>query len=182
MYCIFRASSTTTSSSSKSDFSAPWMRASLLNTDTYVGSPDFLSHLVWSKTGNQNDLMNAPSDIKATPQASDRATCAIVGIVSPVRLFLEPHGNFNPMFENSALETSKAQFQLVSPALHPEFNDDFNVGIEHIESLQNKAITEGPNAEHFIVFDGQRKGLKFSWPLFEKRVRLLPFPKTVTLN
>jgi len=147
------------------------MRATLLNTDSYVGSEDFLSQLVWLKTGNQSDLMSA-SDSNA-PHASDRASCAIVGTVSPVRLFLEPHGNFNPMFENSALETSKVQFQLTSPETHQEFSNDFKIGIEKIESLQNKAIVEGSSAEHFVVLDGQRKALKFSWPLFEKRVRHL---------
>jgi hypothetical protein len=115
--------------------------------------------------------MSAPSGIGDNPQPSERATCAIVGTVSPTRLFLEPHGNFNPMFENSALETSKIQFQLVPPAIHPEFTEDFTLGIERIEKLQNKAITEGPTAEHFVILDGQKKGLKFSWPLFEKRVR-----------
>lgn len=160
----------TESSFSKSDFSAPWMRTSLLNTATYVGAQDFLSHVVWTKTGIQNDLMNTASDIDGTPPDSDRATCAVVGTVSPNRLFLEPHGNYNPMFENSALESSKVQFQLITPVVHPEFADDFVLGIEHIEKLQNKAITEGPSAEHFVVMDGQKKALKFSWPLFEKRV------------
>jgi hypothetical protein len=46
------------------------------------------------------------------------------------------------------------------------------LGIERIEKLQNKAISEGPSAEHFVVMDGQKKALKFSWPLFEKRVRV----------
>ena len=169
----FTSSLNSTSSSSKSDFSAPWMQADLLNTETYVALPNFLSRLVWSKAGSQNDLMYVPSD-KDTPQYSSQATCAIVGTMSPVQLFLEPHGNFNPLFENSTLETSKAQFQLVSPALQPEFNNDFKVRIEHIKSLHNKAIMEGPNTEHFVVLDGQRKALKFSWPLFEKRVCILP--------
>ena len=65
---------------------------------------------------------------------------------------------------------SKLQFQLVLPGIHLEFNDDFRLGVEQIEKLQNKAIVEGPNAEHFVVLDGQRKTLKFLWPLFEKRV------------
>jgi hypothetical protein len=115
--------------------------------------------------------MCMPGDPEHPP--SERATCAVVGVVSPSRLFLEPHGNYNPTFDNSALESSKAQFQLVPPlaTVHPEFNNDFNLGMEHIETLQNKAITDGPNAEHFVVSDGQVKALKFTWPLFEKRVR-----------
>jgi hypothetical protein len=156
-------------SPTKSEFSAPWTRATLLNTPTYVGSADYLSHLVWLKSGNQNELMNVPSDVDDTP--SERATCAVVGTVSTSRLFLEPHGNFNPTFNNAALETSKAQFQLISPVVHPEFSDDFKLGLEHIENLQNKAITEGPKPEHFVVSDGHAKALKFTWPLFEKRVR-----------
>jgi hypothetical protein len=154
--------------SKPSKFSAPWMHATLLNSDTYVGSPEFLSNLVWLKTGNQNDLMCVPVD--SNDASSERATCSIVGTVSPVRLYLEPHGNFNPMFDNSALETSKLQFQLISPEVHPEFIDDFKLGLERVEKLQNKVITDGPDGEHFIVSDGRTRALKFSWPLFEKRV------------
>jgi hypothetical protein len=140
-----------------------------MNTPTYVGTPEFLSTVVWLKTGNQDDLMEAPATSSATP--SEKATCAIVGTVSPTRLLLEPHGNFNPTFDNAALESSKMQFQLVSPDLHPEFSADFKRGIERLERLQKQAITEGPNGEHFVIWDGRTKGLKFSWPLFEKRVR-----------
>lgn len=124
--------------------------------------------MTWLKTGNQNDLVLVPTDLES--QSSKRATCAVVGTVSPTRIFLEPHGNYNPNYEKTALETSKAQFQLVSPTIHPEFNVDFTLGIDHIESVQDMAIKEGPRAEHFVVADGLKKALKFSWPLFEKRV------------
>jgi hypothetical protein len=91
-------------------------------------------------------------------------------MVLPNRLYLEPHGNFNPNFEKATLETSKAQFQLVSLMLHPDLEDDFKRGIKNIESIQRMAIKEGPAAEHFVVSEGGKKALKFSWPLFEKRV------------
>ena len=68
------------------------------------------------------------------------------------------------------LETSKAQFLLVTPTAFPEFDVDFNHGIKEIEAIQKKAIKEGPSAEHFVVANNPKKGLKFSWPLFEKRV------------
>ena len=119
---------------------------------------------------NQSDLVMAASNFDSEDSPSSRATCAVVGTVSSNRLFLEPHGNYNPNFEKTALETSKAQFQLVPPSHFPEFGVDFGHGIKHIEAIQKKAITEGPPAEHFVVMDGTKKGLKFSWPLFEKRV------------
>jgi hypothetical protein len=123
------------------------------------------------KTGNQNDLVTTNKATLPKDESHTRATCAVVGIVSANRLFLEPHGNFNPNFEKTALETSKAQFQLISPTVYPEFESDFSRGIKNIETLQNQTIREGPEAEHFIVSDGVKKALKFSWPLFEKRVR-----------
>ena len=109
-----------------------------------------------------------PNDAEATPPK--QATCAVVGIVSPNQLFLELHGNYNPTFEKTTLETLKAQFQLVSPTLHPEFKIDFNLGIGHLKTIQRNAIKEGPTAQHFVVSDGLKKALKFSSPLFEKRV------------
>ena len=124
--------------------------------------------------------MISPNSLDSPSQTSDRATCAIVGTISPIRLFLEPHGNYNPTFDKSALETSKVQFLLVPPVIHPDFVDDFNIAVEHIERLQDKAITEGPGGEHFIILDGRNKALKFSWPLFEKRVCQFFFLKTLS--
>jgi len=168
--CVLTCSQSTTSVSSDPELSVPWTRTSLLNTPTYVASPGFLSQVVWTKSSNQNDLVNAATDSETTDAPSSRATCAVVGCVSPNRLFLEPHGNYNPSFENTALETSKAQFQLVSPTIHPEFDIDFNHGIKNIENIQKRVCKEGPGAEHFVVSDGGLRALKFSWPLFEKRV------------
>ncbi|KAF8814019.1 hypothetical protein BYT27DRAFT_7250431 [Phlegmacium glaucopus] len=111
-----------------------------------------------------NELMNVPSDVKDTPSVP--ATCAVVG--SPL---VEPHGNFNPTFEHVSLEISKAQFQIISPTTYLELNDNFELGIKHIESLQNKAITDGPNPNYFVVWDNKSKALKFSWPLFKKRTK-----------
>ena len=171
-----------------SQFSVPWTWTSLLNIPTYLGSAEFLSRVQWLKTGIQNDLVIARTldDSKEIPPT--RATCAIAGIISPNRLLLEPHGNFNPNFEKNLLETSKVQFQLVSPIVHSDFDADFNRGICHIESLQKHAIQEGPEGEHFIVADGQHRALRFSSPLFEKRVsncisiRLLLFPLAIYNN
>ena len=114
-------------------------------------------------------IAKAPDD--PTDVGPTWATCAIVGLISPNHLLLEPHGNFNPNFERNTLETSKVQFQITSPTIHPEFASDFTQGIARIETLQRHAIKEGPDAEHFIVADGPDRALKFSWPLFEKRVR-----------
>jgi hypothetical protein len=146
-----------TSTSRNSDLSVPWERTSLLNTPTYVGSPDFLSQVDWSKSNNQNELVAAYSDPKNPP--TDPVTCAIVGTVSPNRHFLEAHGNYNPNY--APLEASKAQFQLISPADHPEFAADFNRGIQVIEVLQSKAIREGPDAQYLVVSDGLRKAVRF---------------------
>ena len=128
----------------------------------------------WFKTSKQSDLVIASgNDCEDTPP--EKATCAIVGTVSPTRLYLEPHGNYNPNFEKNTLETSKMQFQLTSPDGHPEFEADFLRGLKNLEVIQKKAIKEGPGAEHFIVADGMKRALKFSWPIFERRVRSLYF-------
>ena len=113
--------------------------------------------------------MLAPAELENPP--IERATCAVVGKVSTNRAFLEPHGNYNPNFEKTSLESSKIQFQLIAPTSHPEFEIDFGHAINRIVSIQKKTIKEGPPAEHFVVTDGIKPALKFSWPIFEKRVR-----------
>jgi hypothetical protein len=142
----------------------------LLNTPTYIASAEFPAHVAWERSGNQNDLIQTPSDNEDKPPFSTRATCAVVGTISSDRLYLEAHGNYNPNFDRAALESSKLQFQIVAPASHPEFKTDFELGINHIDSIQNKAITHGPKGEHFVVKDGHQMALRFSSPLFEKRV------------
>lgn len=133
----------------------------LLDTSTYVTSSDFTSHVVWLKNGHQNDLMLrvAPAEPDARP--TERATCAIVGkVLSANRAFLEPHGNYNPNFEKTSLEMSKVQFLLVAPTSHPDFETDFATSLDRIETIQRKAIKEGPSAEHFIVSDGINRAFK----------------------
>jgi hypothetical protein len=164
-----------TDTSKTSDFSEPWTRATLLKTEAYVASPDFLSRVEWARTGIQNNLVVArdPSDPVDVP--SKPATCAIVGIVSRSRLYLEPHGNFNPNYDNlkAGLEGAKTQFQVVSPTERLQFNADFDIATERLEALQRQAIKDGPNGEYFVVQDGLKNALRFSWPLFERRVRHL---------
>ncbi|KAF8802411.1 hypothetical protein BYT27DRAFT_7261183 [Phlegmacium glaucopus] len=156
-----------TTSSQDTNFSAPWMKANLKNTSTYVGSDNFDSQLVWLKNNNQNKLMIVPEDHKEKPFM--QVTWAVVGVVSFQRLFLEPHGNFNPIFEKSALENSKAQFMLISPPIDNEFYSDFQLAIEHIKNLQNKVVSTGPDPKYFLIEDGRQTGMRFSSPLFEKR-------------
>jgi len=150
--CVLTCSQSTTSVSSDAEMSVPWTRTSLLNTPTYVASPGFLSQVVWTKSSNQNDLVNATTDSETTDAPSSRATCAVVGCVSPNRLFLEPHGNYNPSFENTALETSKAQFQLVSPTIHPEFDIDFNHGIKNNRKHPEEGVQRGTRCRAFCRF------------------------------
>ncbi|KAF8815383.1 hypothetical protein BYT27DRAFT_7333929 [Phlegmacium glaucopus] len=151
----------------ESVFSAPWTRANLMNTPTYVASEEFKSQLMWVKGTTQNDLMIVLE--KCNNKPTIRATCVVVGIISSKRLFLEPHGNYNPNFNSPKLEASKAQFMLTAPPVDGVFNVDFKLGIEHLEKIQNKAVLEGNKPQHFIVVDGEQTGMKFSWPLFEKR-------------
>ena len=108
--------------------------------------------MLWAKSGNQDDLMLTPTNIEDPP--SQRAVCAVVNTVSANHIFLKAHGNYNPNFKRTSPETSKAQFQIVSPDNHPEFDGDFNQAIAHIEAIQKKAINDGPHGEHFIVSDG----------------------------
>ena len=89
------------SRSSNSSASIPWTRANLLSTPTYIASPGFGSRVVWTKNSNQNDLVYAASELEDSKTPSPRATCAVVGTVSPNRLYLEPHRNCNPIFENT---------------------------------------------------------------------------------
>jgi hypothetical protein len=139
----------------------------------FIGSATFGSHVAWAKEGNHSSLINAVDVNNST--LSRPATCVVVGIVSPVPLFLEPHGTYNHMFRNGTLETSKLQFQLLTPTLDPDLEADFDLGLNQIEHLQERAIMGGSRPECFVVVhnqtgDGVIKAFEFSWPLFADRV------------
>ncbi|KAF8801912.1 hypothetical protein BYT27DRAFT_7215789 [Phlegmacium glaucopus] len=108
----------------------------------------FNSQLTWLENKNQNDLMIVPEDQKE--RLTIHATCAVVGI-------------------KSTLESSKTQFSLIAPPIDNVFNSDFQLGIEHIKTLQNKVVSTGPQPKYFLIEDGEQTGMRFSCPLFEKR-------------
>jgi hypothetical protein len=139
-----------------------------MNSPAYVASDAFLSHVQWSKTGNQSNLIITPASDEPKDSAPELATCAVVGTVSRNKLFLEPYGNFNPTY--AGLETTKAQFQIISPTAFPEFAMDFDRATARMENLQRLAVKDGPEGAYFVVTDGFKKALKFSSPLFEKGV------------
>jgi hypothetical protein len=139
----------------------------------YVVCADFPAHVAWDKSGNQNDLVQAPTSDNGMPAV--RATCAVVGTISLDRLYLEPHGNYNPNFERAALESSKLQFRIVAPASHPDLKNDFDIGINHIDQVEARAITQGPKGEHFKVKDRPgwlSEGIEVSLATFQEASEL----------
>ena len=64
-------------------------------------------HVLWAKSGSQDDLMLTPTNIEDPP--SQCAVCAVVGTLSTNRIFLEleAHGNYNPNFERTSLRVAR---------------------------------------------------------------------------
>ena len=113
--------------------------------------------MLWAKTpksGNQDNLMLTPTNIEDPP--SQCAVCAVVGTVSANHIFLEAHRNYNLNIERTSLETLKAQFQIVSPDNHPEFDANFNQAIAHIRPSKRRPSMTA----HMENISSSQKGLE----------------------
>jgi hypothetical protein len=160
-----------------SPFSPSILRASLLETRSYAGSLAFSDHVTWNKVTNESYLTAASNNPNTTSFPSHPRACAVVGVVSPIHLYVRPHGNYSPEFERGHLENSQLQFQIVAPALLPGFKADFDFGVQRFKNIQRLVSTHAHRfpADQFVVIynetgDGPEKALKFQSPLFEERV------------
>ncbi|KAF9470665.1 hypothetical protein BDN70DRAFT_939522 [Pholiota conissans] len=143
-------------------FNGPLHRSRLLQHGNYAASDGF--PYLWKWKQGRGSL---PSKLIVDGEEGEceDVYCRVVGTVSPDdRLFLEPHGNFNPAFETPIMAKSKLQFTLTKPS-DPDFGQDYTLAYRRLEAVQD-AIAHGPDRSWFLN-DGT---MRFSFPLWEKKI------------
>lgn len=99
----------------------------------------------------------------------------VVGRVSPDKVYLGTHGNFNPNFEEPmiAVRGAKLQFTLTRPVGDPDFEPDFDIAVTRLGDIQGQ-IAKTPRHKYFLQegTTGPPSYMRLSFPLWEPMVSL----------
>jgi len=144
----------------------PYERAQLQRSQQYVPSSAFTQIVGWKREGSGNILVKMNSD-SGSSSAREPFISVVVGQISDQNLFVGPQGNYNPSYNK--LATAKFKFILNCPD-DVDFGPDFGPALKNIETVQNM-INKGVRSQHFIGGENNDRGLRFSAPVFEVRVR-----------
>ncbi|KAF9561236.1 hypothetical protein CPC08DRAFT_722886 [Agrocybe pediades] len=147
-------------------FNADMHRAQLMNLPQYVASSDFLTICRWvSHRGHLLALVSDPN----TPIEPVRSI--IVGIISVDKAYLQPHGNFNPSFNDpwKAARAAKLSFTLQCPDNHPAFSEDWKPALDKLEGIQDQIASTQKKLHFFVNEPNRQRSLRFGFSLWEER-------------
>jgi hypothetical protein len=144
-----------------------------------MGRTDYLSGIDWK---NRNPFRL----LQHRTRAYDDCSCVVVGRVTPLRAYLDPHGDFDAV--SNAPETfgnARLRFSLVRPYVTvPYFPEEFDTAVSNI-----CRITHGLPASNCVVddtflthCDDGTTMINFSWDLFEDVSYHSPAAPSVVLN
>jgi len=152
---------------------------SCVSEGAYMGQTDYLSGIDWKNRSPFRLLQHKM-------RAYDNCSCVVVGRVTPLQAYLEPHGDFDAL--SNAPETfgnARLMFSLVRPDVTvPYFPEEFNTAVSNI-----RCITHGLPASNCVVddtfltrCDDGNTMINFSWDLFEDVSHHLLATPNVVLN
>lgn len=130
----------------------------LLQENGYGAAAQFSSTYSWHALKTGDVLINSHN--------KQNAVVSIVGRVLENRLDCTPSGNFaDRSFDK--LATAKFQLLLGKPD-DTIFTTDFDTAMQHLVELQQK-ISPGKPGQNLIVFERDKKVLRFTRPVFDVR-------------
>jgi hypothetical protein len=138
-------------------------REKLRKQQSYAATSSFSHSSGWTlaKTGHM---------LVTNPGGNEQVAIGVAKVLDH-KLFCGPMANYNAQFENATLEKAKYTFTVGRPD-HPGFRDDYDQLYANLEKLQG-SICYGKDRRNML--DPQTKTIRFACPLFEQRVRFLPF-------
>lgn len=143
-----------------SPFNCVSYRASLEKLRNYAATAAFVSDIGWKGEGYGHILCNKVS--------REDTVCIMLGKVSSSRLNTSPIGNFNKSFE-SPFHKAKFQFTLTTPN-EPALIHDFQASVAALSKAQ-EAMSATEGSAYMILEEGAERSVRFSAPVFIKRVR-----------
>lgn len=143
-----------------SPFNCVTYRSSLEKLRNYTATAAFISDIGWKGEGFGHALCN-----KLT---REETVCIMLGKVSTSRLNTSPIGNYNTQFDNP-FHKAKFQFTLTTPD-EPALMHDFQASVAALAKAQ-EAIASTEDSAYMILQEGAERSVRFSAPIFIKRVR-----------
>lgn len=137
-------------------------RGQLLLNPSYCASPVFLSGIGWEVESSGDILIDKATD--------ENTVACVVGHLKEHHFFVTPNGNYSTV-EYGDFSHTKFHFVIGNPEC-TLFAEDFLKALDVISKLQAQ-IASTPNRVNFIASAGRSKVLRFTRPVFKKRVRLL---------
>lgn len=124
----------------------------------YVATAAFMNHIAWKQDGSGHVLVDKAD--------RDEKVCVVVGKVLDYRLNCTPIGNYRA--EYPPLSKAKFQFTLAKPneaALVKDFDD----AVKTLNKAQG-TIASTKDRLNMLINDGSENNIRFTAPVFEKRV------------
>jgi hypothetical protein len=134
-------------------------REKLRRQQSYAATASFTQSSGWALAKTGHVLVTNPGGIEQVGIG--------VGRVLDHKLFCGPMANYNPQFQNATLDKAKYTFTLGRPE-QPGFREDFDLLYANLDKLQS-SICYGKDRRNML--DPQTKTIRFTCPLFEKRVQ-----------
>lgn len=134
-----------------------------------MGRMDYLSGITWKNRNSFGRLLQHRT------RTYDNCSCVVVGQVTPLRAFLEPHGDFDDSNLPGSFKNAKLKFSLVRPDIGiPSFGEEYNMAISNLRRITH-GLPDSIVDDTFLSLqnDGSTV-INFSWDLFEDvRLRYL---------
>ncbi|KAH9478030.1 hypothetical protein JR316_0004219 [Psilocybe cubensis] len=152
----------TSSPSATMPFNEAYVRQQLLTLPQFTASPGFKEYVQWRGAGQEVlALPGRPTD------AIEPVQLIVVGQVT-TRAYLEPQGNFNPMWQDPLRNAigAKLVFDVGKPLQVLTLGGDYDTSFDNLSECQT-SIAKTNKHNHFL--NKETRTMRFSFPLWEPR-------------
>lgn len=151
-------------------FNAPAHRNHLQTLGNYVATATFIAHLGWKQLGSGHNLVDKGD--------REEKICIVMGKVLDYRLNCSTIGNYRK--EYPPLSKAKFQFTLGRPD-ESALTKDFDEGVKNLAKAQG-TIASTQDRRNMLVKEGTDNNIRFTAPIFLKRVSYFHTQKEILLN
>jgi hypothetical protein len=135
-------------------------RDKLRRLQTYVAAATFIANSSWTPEKTGHMLINKNNQ-------EEQIGIGVAKVMNH-KLFCGPEGNCNAEFKEKApLQKAKYTFTVCRPD-EPAFHDDYDKMFSNLERVE-ASISYGKDRRNML--DSTTKTIRFSTPVFEKRVK-----------
>ena len=127
-----------------------------------MGRMDYLSGINWK---NRNPFGRL---LEHRTRTYDDCSCIVVGQVTPLHAFLDPHGDFDDSSTPESFRNAKLKFSLARPDFAiPVFGEEYDTAVSNLCHITHGLPNSIVNDTLLSLQDDGSTMINFSWDLFE---------------